>query len=45
MEYQFQLLDKDEATLAIEDANRVIKAARDMTKMKKEINRVEIKNG
>lgn len=33
-ESQFQLPDKDEATLAIEDANRIIKAARDMMKTK-----------
>lgn len=32
MEYQFQLPDKDEATLAIEDANRIIKVARGMMK-------------
>jgi len=29
-EYQLQLLDKDNAILAIEDANRIIKAIRGM---------------
>ena len=44
-EYQLQLPDKDEATLAIEDANRITEVARGMMKTKEEAKRVEIKNG
>lgn len=43
-EYQFQLPDKDKASLAIEDATGIIKVARNMMKTKEEVNRVEIKN-
>jgi len=35
-EYQFKLPDKDEATLAVEDAIKIIKAARSMIKTKEE---------
>ena len=44
-EYKFKFPDKDEATLAIEDAIKIIKAARSMTKTEEEVNRMGIKNG
>ena len=37
-EYQFQLPDKNETTLAVEDADRIIKLARGMMKTKEEVN-------